>query len=113
MKAIITADWHLRATRPQCRIDDDWILTSMYSDYEKIRNVFSMNLWHEISELSNEYRYVEVYINNNYHGLYALTYPIDNKTFKLKKDETGASNNTHQKAYLFGKSEQDDSLQYP
>lgn len=70
------------------RKDDDWILSSMYSDYEKIRNVFSMNLWHEMSTLSNEYRYVEVYINNNYHGLYALTYPIDNKTFKLKKDET-------------------------
>ena len=27
MKGIITADWHLRATRPQCRIDEDWILT--------------------------------------------------------------------------------------
>jgi len=27
MKAIITADWHLRATRPRCRIDNDWIET--------------------------------------------------------------------------------------
>ena len=27
MRAIITADWHIRATRPRCRIDDDWILT--------------------------------------------------------------------------------------
>lgn len=27
MRGIITADWHLRATRPRCRIDDDWIGT--------------------------------------------------------------------------------------
>ena len=27
MKGIITADWHLRATRPQCRIDEDWMET--------------------------------------------------------------------------------------
>ena len=27
MKAIITADWHIRATRPRCRIDEDWIET--------------------------------------------------------------------------------------
>lgn len=24
MKFILTADWHLRASRPRCRIDDDW-----------------------------------------------------------------------------------------
>lgn len=27
MRAIITADWHIRATRPRCRIDEDWIET--------------------------------------------------------------------------------------
>ena len=27
MKMIITADWHLRATRPRCRIDNDWMET--------------------------------------------------------------------------------------
>ena len=27
MKLIITADWHIRATRPRCRIDEDWIQT--------------------------------------------------------------------------------------
>lgn len=25
MKMIISADWHIRATRPRCRIDEDWI----------------------------------------------------------------------------------------
>ena len=27
MKLIITADWHLRATAPRCRTDEDWIKT--------------------------------------------------------------------------------------
>ncbi|NLM00810.1 MAG: hypothetical protein GX220_05080 [Treponema sp.] len=27
MKFILTADWHLRASRPRCRIDNDWIET--------------------------------------------------------------------------------------
>lgn len=27
MRMIITADWHIRNTRPRCRIDDDWVET--------------------------------------------------------------------------------------
>lgn len=27
MRAIITADWHIRATRPRCRIDEEWVET--------------------------------------------------------------------------------------
>ena len=27
MKLIVTADWHLRATRPRCRTDENWIET--------------------------------------------------------------------------------------
>jgi DNA repair exonuclease SbcCD nuclease subunit len=27
MKAIITADWHIRSDRPRCRLDEDWIET--------------------------------------------------------------------------------------
>lgn len=27
MRMIITADWHIRATRPRCRVDSDWIET--------------------------------------------------------------------------------------
>lgn len=27
MRMIITADWHIRATRPRCRVDENWIKT--------------------------------------------------------------------------------------
>ena len=29
MKFICTADWHIRATRPRCRIDENWIETQV------------------------------------------------------------------------------------
>lgn len=69
------------------RQDDDWLLYSAYNDQEKIRNVFSSNLWKYTcgadnslgTDLGMEYRYLELFINGEYHGLYALGYPIDEK----------------------------------
>lgn len=83
------------------RQDNDWILYPAYNDQEKIRNVFCSNLWKEscadnnLWHISNgvEYKYVELFINNEYAGLYALGYPVDNKQlnignaeFSFKKD---------------------------
>lgn len=73
------------------RADDDWILYSPYEDPEKIRNVFSSQLWfnscgfHNSFDMANgnEYRYVEAFINGKYRGLYALGYPIDDKSLAL------------------------------
>ena len=78
------------------RNDDDWILYSPYKDYEKIRNVFSMNLWYDSFAKDNEwsvtnateYRYIELFMNNHYHGLYAICYPIDKKQVSLQDGET-------------------------
>lgn len=77
------------------RNDDDWIIYSAYSDYEKIRTVFSMNMWRDMAvnnnewlvPVSNQYKYMELFINNRYHGLYALTYPIDSKQFCIAEGE--------------------------
>ncbi|MBR2659957.1 MAG: CotH kinase family protein [Clostridia bacterium] len=69
------------------RRDDDWILYPAYNDQEKIRNVFCSNLWLETCagkngkgvRNGNEYRYVELFINDTYRGLYALGNPLDGK----------------------------------
>jgi len=78
------------------REDDDWILYSPYRDYEKIRNVFSMNLWYDSFANDNEwnvangtqYKYIELFINGHYHGLYGICYPIDKKQVNLQDSET-------------------------
>lgn len=78
------------------REDDDFLLYPAYNDAEKIRNVFSMNLWQTSCATDNqlqantgmEYKYVELFFNNTYWGLYALGYPIDEKQLNMSKDAT-------------------------
>lgn len=73
------------------RQDDDWLLYAAYNDSEKIRNVFSSKLWKETCAGDNslgidngmEYQYLELFINNEYWGLYALGYPIDELALSL------------------------------
>lgn len=72
------------------RKDDDWVLYAAYNDQEKIRNVFSSNLWFSSCARNNpygvtagmEYRFVELFQDNRYWGVYALGYPVDDKQFK-------------------------------
>lgn len=74
--------------------DDDWILTSMYGDKEKIRDVFSTNLWAASFgtdnkagiNLGTEFKYVEVFINGKYNGIYALGYKLRNDQLKISRN---------------------------
>lgn len=76
------------------RQDDDWILYAAYNDQEKVRNVFATNLWYESCSQNNifninngnQYKYVELFLNNEYWGLYALGYPIDEKQLNIDSD---------------------------
>lgn len=73
------------------RQDDDWILYAAYNDQEKIRNVFSSNLWMDTCGGNNSfglengmrYEYIELFFNGEYWGLYALGYPIDDLQLKI------------------------------
>ena len=62
MRILITADWHIRATRPRCRIDNDWIETQknaldqivkIAKEKEAIVTVVG-DLFHSISDTSFE-----------------------------------------------------------
>ena len=74
------------------RQDEDWILNSLYNDYEKVRNAFNHNLWTESCGTDNEfniqtgieYKYVEVFVNGEYWGLYTLGYLPDEKTLSSR-----------------------------
>ena len=89
------------------RKDNDWILNALYSDQEKIRTVFSSKLWYDCCSKNNsfridngnEFKYVEVILNGEYNGLYALGNPIDEKQMSLSKNKDGYYNE-----YLFKKS---------
>lgn len=77
------------------RRDGDWILYAGYNDVDKVRNVFCANLWNESCGKNNklkantgtEYKYLELFVNGKYYGLYALCYPIDAMQLNLKKGD--------------------------
>ena len=79
------------------REDGDWLLYPAYNDQEKIRNVFSTNLWYSSCagansydlKNGNEYKFVELFLDQQYWGLYALSYPIDRKQMKIEPDKDG------------------------
>jgi hypothetical protein len=77
------------------REDDDWILYQAYNDQEKVRNVFSTNLWKYTCAQDNslgldnglEYKYIELFLNGEYWGLYALGYPLDELQLQIDEEK--------------------------
>lgn len=73
------------------RNDNDWILNALYNDDTKIRNMLSEELWNEMGATNvdssafygSHMEYVEVFLNNQYIGLYSLIEPIDYKQLSL------------------------------
>lgn len=76
------------------REDDDWILNALYDDAGLIHNKVSMEVWRELAaynKVSDDEgitgEYLEVFIDNEYRGVYLLTERIDKKTLSLQKND--------------------------
>lgn len=79
------------------RSDNNWILDAMYVDPARMRNRVSTDFWLDYSvkpyyainepKMLNGTRgkYVEVFLNDSYNGLYCMTEKIDRKQLNLKK----------------------------
>ena len=73
------------------RKDDDWILTAMFSDESKIRDMTAWQLWRDMNSYypgmtgscAPKTAYVEVILNGQYLGLYMLMEKFDAKTMAL------------------------------
>ncbi len=89
------------------RKDNNWILDGMAMDFAKMRNRVSMDIWLDFSrppyhqELEpkavNGYRgkYVEVYANGEYMGLFCLMERVDRKQLKAKKFAMNETDSTY------------------
>lgn len=86
------------------REDNSWILDAMVMDPIRLRNRVSTDLWNDFS-VKPEYfskepkaingtrgKFVELFINDTYKGLYCLTETVNRKQLKLKKFKEGSSN---------------------
>lgn len=72
------------------RSDDDWIIDAMYIDQARMRNRASWEIWKSFDSpqkynsfqnphLSIDGKFIEVFLNNNYLGLYCLNERVDPK----------------------------------
>lgn len=76
------------------RKDNDWILNAMYTDSSKVREKLAMDIWEiisesnlEVNETGSHMEYVELFINEEYRGLYGLSEPLDAKQLELDEDD--------------------------
>lgn len=79
------------------RSDNNWILDAMYIDPACMRNRVATDLWNDYSvkpyqaayekkvRNGTRGRFVEVFLNGSYWGLYCMTEKLDRKQLKLKK----------------------------
>ncbi|MGE0635756.1 MAG: CotH kinase family protein [Bacteroidia bacterium] len=72
--------------------DDDWKLNASYIDKTFLRNKISYNLYRLFSEnnIAPNVSWVEVFLNNTYHGLYIVTDRMDAKRLGLDDKDTAA-----------------------
>lgn len=67
--------------------DYKYSLNSMYEDNSKIRDVIGMRTWEKLNDNNGlDIKYVEVIINNNYYGLYALQEVPTQNSLNIDKD---------------------------
>ena len=69
--------------------DNSFILLSIYRDPSKIRDNLATKLWNDISNDFKSFdinsKYVELFVNNEYKGLYIFTEPVNRKKLNLDK----------------------------
>ncbi|MDX2430471.1 MAG: CotH kinase family protein [Bacteroides sp.] len=53
--------------------ENDWVLHAPYSDKSLLRNVLSYEIYERMGHWSPRTRYVDLYLNNEYQGIYVLT----------------------------------------
>ncbi|PIE86482.1 MAG: hypothetical protein CSA05_00180 [Bacteroidia bacterium] len=82
------------------RSDDDWNLQAMYNEPLRMRTKICFELWNKIDTLyylkdetkainGVRQKFVELFVSNEYRGVYALSERIDKKQLRLKKFKNG------------------------
>jgi hypothetical protein len=70
--------------------NEDWILDAVYNDQTKFRNKLSFEIWEAMNPSKNasiQSEFVEVYMNNDYLGLYCLNEQMNAEQLGLENSE--------------------------
>lgn len=88
------------------RSDDDWNLQAMYNEPLRIRSKTNFDLWRLINTLHYHnsepgaingvrMRYIELFINDVYRGVYCLSERVDRKQLRLKQHDGSIRGELH------------------
>lgn len=99
------------------RGDKDWLFEAMYNEPMRIRSFTNWQIWRKTHTLhyanfeseAKSYingRYVEVFLNGHYQGVYAVTEKMDRKQLRLKRSVTTQMEGELYKAYDWGEANQ-------
>lgn len=76
------------------RTDEDWILNALYDDMGLIHNQLSYQVWNEIAATEDwqgnyaaNQEYIELLIDGEYQGVYALSERVDKQQLMLSDDD--------------------------
>ena len=71
--------------------DDDWILNANYIDKTFMRHVLAYDLFREMhpDNRAAHYRFVNLYLNDEYNGLYVLMEKLDKSSLRVKLARSG------------------------
>lgn len=101
VKLVDSTDSKITASLLGMRDDNSWILDAMAIDKARMRNRVAFDIWNAMdvkpyySESEPKARtgisgkFVELYINDEYNGIYCLNEKLDRKQLKLKKMSDG------------------------
>jgi len=56
--------------------ESDWVLLAPYNDLSLVRDVFAFNMWNEMGHWGPRTRMCEVFVNNEYQGVYVFSEKI-------------------------------------
>lgn len=99
----------------EMRKDDDWNLQAMYNEPLRVRSKSNFELWQIIDTLHYladepkaingvRQKYVEIFLNDKYNGVYALSERVDRKQLKLEKFKANEINGELYKGVGWGAS---------
>ena len=73
-------------------IDDDWILNANFIDKTFLRHVISYEIFQKMNHhnISPKTKHFELFINENYQGLYILMEKMDKSTLKVKSQDSAS-----------------------
>ena len=71
--------------------DDDWVLAAPYNDKSLMRNVLAFRTARSIGRYAPHTRFVELVLNGDYRGIYALTQRIELGKGRVEVNEKGVS----------------------